>query len=202
MSGQHPGPYGPTPGGPPYRPAPIPGRFGVPARVVCALVPLLSFGLLGVVPSLLLAVRRRRAYDILGAVVYCGLLLTLFVSLGIAGTLNDPTADFTGSITLAVLWLTPTLHFLALDSRTVWESRPLPVAPQAVVPSYGPPVGPPYAPQAAAPYAPTAPGYGAPAPVPAPNPIPAPAPAPAVETSHDLRELGELLRRQAREGGS
>ncbi|MFE5583607.1 hypothetical protein [Kitasatospora sp. NPDC056531] len=214
MSGQQPGPYGPTPGGPPYGPgpvqgavpgavpgaapaagrAPVPGRFGVTLRVLCALAPLLSFGLLGAVPALLLAVRRRRAYDVVGAVVFCALLLTLVVSAGIAGSLKDPTADLTGEITLGVLWLTPTAHFLAMDSRAVWEAgrpaskSPAPqTVPQAVpqaVPSYGPPAG--------SPYAATVPGYG----------VPAAAPAPAAETAHDLRELGELLRRQASEGGS
>ncbi|MFG2843179.1 hypothetical protein ACGF12_08380 [Kitasatospora sp. NPDC048296] len=195
-------------------------------RVLCALAPLLSFGLLGAVPALLLAVRRRRAYDIVGAVVFCALLLTLIVSAGIAGSLKDPTADVTGGITLGVLWFTPTVHFLAMDSRAVWEAgRPAskyptsptgpsygtPAAPQTAplygpptvlpaAPSYGPPVGSPYAPQAVSPYAATVPGYGAPAAAPAPAAVPAP--APAAETAHDLRELGELLRRQASEGGS
>ncbi|MFJ9845407.1 hypothetical protein ACIRYZ_34195 [Kitasatospora sp. NPDC101155] len=222
MSGQQPGPYGPTPGGPPYGPAPVqgafpgsvpgaapaagrapvPGRFGVTVRVLCALAPLLSFGLLGAVPALLLAVRRRRAYDIVGAVVFCALLLTLIVSAGIAGSLKDPTADVTGGITLGVLWFTPTVHFLAMDSRAVWEAgRPAskyPTSPTGpsygppAAPSYGPPVGSPYAPQAVSPYAATVPGYGE----------TAAALAPAAETAHDLRELGELLRRQAGEGGS
>ncbi|MFG2913220.1 hypothetical protein ACGF0D_10060 [Kitasatospora sp. NPDC048298] len=221
MSGHHPGQFGPPPGGTPYGPgqgplpapapvagqAPIPGRFGVLARVLCALAPLLTFGLLGAVPSLLLAVRRRRAYDIAGAAVFCALLLAMVVSAGVAGSLKNPTADTTGQITLAVLWLLPTAHFLVMDSRAVWLAGP--PAPQAV----------PYAvPQAVSPYAATVPGYGVPAPA-APGPSVAPrsvqapsvqapsvqAPAvqaPAVqapETAHDLRELGELLRRQARE---
>ncbi|KJS53265.1 hypothetical protein VM98_26345 [Streptomyces rubellomurinus subsp. indigoferus] len=164
--------------------------------MLCALAPLLTAGLLGAVPSLLLAVRRRRAYDVLGAVVFCGLLLTLFVSAGIAGGLKDPTADLTGQITLIVLWLTPTPHFLLMDRRAVWEAgRP---APQAF-PSYPPPQGRPYA----SPYAPTVPGYGAPAAPYAQTPPPPAAPAaPTAETAHDLRELGELLRRQSREGRS
>ncbi|MBD0691032.1 hypothetical protein [Streptomyces sp. CBMA123] len=214
MSGQQPGPYGgPTPGAPPYGPgpvpgavpgsfpaagpAPIPGRFGPAVRVLCALVPLLSFGVLGAVPALLLAVRRRRAYDVLGAVVFCGLLLTLIVCAGIAGSLHDATANLIGEIALGVLWLTPTAHYLAMDSCTVWEAgrtAPVLLAPPAAPPaaaSYGPPYG--YVePASYGGTAPTVPGYGA----------PAPAPAPAVETAHDLRELGELLRRQAREGGS
>ncbi|MFF2148499.1 hypothetical protein [Kitasatospora sp. NPDC058190] len=230
MSGQQPGPYGPTLGGPPYGPvpvqgafpgavpgaapaagrAPVPGRFGVTLRVLCALAPLLSFGLLGAVPALLLAVRRKRAYDIVGAVVFCALLLTLIVSAGIAGSLKDPTADLTGEIALGVLWLTPTAHFLVMDSRAVWEAgRPAskalasPTVPQTAL-SYGPPAvpqtAPSYGPPVGSPYAATVPGYGVPAAAPAP--APAPAPSPAAETAHDLRELGELLRRQAGEGGS
>lgn len=223
MSGQYPGQFGPPPGGPPYGPAPVPGpvpvaerapvpgRFGVAARVLCALAPLLTVGLLGVVPSLLLAVRRRRAYDIVGAAVFCALLLVVIVSAGVAGGLKNPTADATGQIALAVLWFLPTVHFLVMDSRAVWlAGRP---APQAV-PPYVPQAVSPYAVPNVSPYAATVPGYGAPAPAPAVPPMPAPVPAAptapgpstpppapvrAPETAHDLRELGELLRRQARE---
>nr|BFD92990.1 hypothetical protein KitaXyl93_43500 [Kitasatospora sp. Xyl93] len=233
MSGQYPGQFGPPPGGTPYGPgqppgtvpgvqpgaaamgvqAAIPGRFGVTARVLCTVAPLLTFGLLGAVPSLLLAVRRRRAYDIAGAVVFCALLLAMIVSAGVAGTLKNPTADTTGSVTLAVLWLLPPAHFLLMDSRAVWlAGPPAPsAAPRAVppytapnVPSYTAPNVPSYTAPNVPPYAATVPGYGAPAPT-APTapvaPIPtAPPPAPpAHETDHDLRELGELLRRQARE---
>ncbi|MGW7444217.1 hypothetical protein [Kitasatospora sp. NPDC054795] len=231
MSGQYPGQFGPPPGGAPYGPgpgqgyapgpvpgppapggvagpAPIPGRFGVVVRVLCALAPLVTFGLLGVVPSLLLAVRRRRAYDILGAAVFCALLLAMIVSAGVAGTLKNPTADTTGQITLAVLWLLPTAHFLVMDSRAVWLAGP--PAPQAV-PRTAPQVLSPYAVPNVSPYGATVPGYGAPAQAAAPAHAPVPAPvaptataasapsAPAPETAHDLRELGELLRRQARE---
>ncbi|MFE6055065.1 hypothetical protein ACFQ6N_30310 [Kitasatospora sp. NPDC056446] len=202
MSGQYPGQFGPPPGGTPYGPgpapgpAPVPGRFGTPARVLCALAPLVTFGLLGVLPPLLLAVRRRRAYDILGAAVFCALLLVMFVSAGIAGTLKNSTADITGQITLAVLWLAPTAYFLLMDRRAVWEAGPpRPHKTPLAAPPYGPPV--------AAPYAATVPGYGAPVPVAAPAATPvvpaAPASPAAPETGHDLRELGELLRRQVRE---
>ncbi|MER7581598.1 hypothetical protein [Kitasatospora sp. NPDC097691] len=229
MSGQYPGQFGPPPGGTPYGPGavpaagvgpgvgsgagrpPIPGRFGTPVRVACALAPLLTVGLLGVVPSLVLAVRRRRAYDIVGAVVFCALLLTMMVSAGIAGSLQDPTADTTGQTTLIVLWLVPTAHFLLMDRRAVWESgRP---TPQAAAPYAAPTAAQypsqypsPYGSPPAPPYAATVPGYGVPAPTAGPAPTaptasPAPsAPAtPASGTAHDLRELGELLRRQARE---
>ncbi|MFJ6383423.1 hypothetical protein ACIQI7_25890 [Kitasatospora sp. NPDC092039] len=220
MSGQYPGQFGPPPGGTPYGPghppgtlpgarpgaaavggqAAIPGRFGVTARVLCTAAPLLTFGLLGAVPSLLLAVRRRRAYDIAGAVVFCALLLAMIVSAGVAGTLKNPTADTTGSVTLAVLWLLPPAHFLLMDSRAVWLAGP-------PAPSAAPRAVPPYAAPNVPPYAATVPGYGAPSPT-APTaptapvaPLPAtPPPAPPPhETDHDLRELGELLRRQARE---
>ncbi|MFJ7910116.1 hypothetical protein [Kitasatospora sp. NPDC096204] len=228
MSGHHPGQFGPPPGGTPYGPgqgpvpapapvagqAPIPGRFGVVARVLCALAPLLTFGLLGAVPSLLLAVRRRRAYDIAGAAVFCALLLAMVVSAGVAGSLKNPTADTTGQITLAVLWLLPTAHFLVMDSRAVWlAGPPAPRAVPSAVPYAVPQAVSPYAAPNGSPYAATVPGYGVPAPA-APGPSVAPrsvqgpsvqasaAQAPSVqapETAHDLRELGELLRRQARE---
>ncbi|MFE4517976.1 hypothetical protein ACFRMQ_27740 [Kitasatospora sp. NPDC056783] len=218
MSGQYPGQFGPPPGGTPYGPghlpgpvagvvagpAPIPGRFGLTARVLCALAPVLTFGLLGAVPSLLLALRRRRAYDVVGAVVFCALLLTLFVSAGVAGSLQNPTADTTGSITMAVLWIVPTAHFLVMDSRAVWlAGRPAPQGVPQAAPEGVPQAVPPYAVPNGSPYAATAPGYGVPGPGPVPVPAPAPfvrpAAAPAPETAHDLRELGELLRRQARE---
>ncbi|WP_158845369.1 hypothetical protein [Streptomyces sp. NRRL WC-3742] len=210
MSGQYPGPFGPPPGGTPYVPGPppapaaIPGRLGTTARVLFALAPVVTFGLLGAVPSLVLAVRRRRAYDIAGAVVFCGLLLTLIVSAGIAGRLKDPTADLTGQITLFVLWFAPTPHFLLMDRREVWEAgRP---APQPS-PSYAAPQAQPHT----SPYAPTAPGYGAPAAPYAPPPpqaaaapaalaAPATPVAPVTGAADDLKELGELLRRQSREG--
>ncbi|MBD0676886.1 hypothetical protein BU198_40930 [Streptomyces sp. CBMA156] len=181
--------------------------------MLCALAPLLSFGLLGAVPSLLLAVRRRRAYDVVGAVVFCALLLTLIVSAGVAGSLKNPAADTTGQITLAVLWFLPTPHFLAMDSRAVWLAGPTgpqaapPVLPRAASP-YAVPHASPYGAPNASPYGTTVPGYGVPAPAPVPaGPVPPPAAVPpagapsatAPETAHDLRELGELLRRQARE---
>ncbi|MGW2546589.1 helix-turn-helix transcriptional regulator [Kitasatospora sp. NPDC001574] len=100
MSGQYPGQFGPPPGGafpgggpaggipgavpypgPPTVMGPVAsgprpaGPYGVLGRVLVVLAPLLSIGLLGMVPSLLLAVRRRRAYDIVGAVAFAGLFL-------------------------------------------------------------------------------------------------------------------------------
>ncbi|MGV9269972.1 hypothetical protein ACWDRR_35580 [Kitasatospora sp. NPDC003701] len=243
MSGQYPGQFGPPPGGAfpgglphgggpgpvpyavPSPPGPTrsPGPYGVLGRVLCALTPLVTVGLLGMIPSLLLAIRRRRAYDILGALVFAGLFLTYLVCAGVAGGTGDaPTADTVGMVAMVVMWFGAPLHFLAMDLRAVWEAgKPKAPAPAA---QYPPPAAP-YA-QPAAPYAQPAPGAGyAPTPAPgyaapfgAPTPpgaaapsTPPPAPgygyqspytAPsAPATGEELRELGELLRRQAREGG-
>ncbi|MFD4908561.1 hypothetical protein [Kitasatospora purpeofusca] len=256
MSGQYPGQFGPPPGGPPAGgipgapPPPYgrtlvarpqgPGRpvgpYGVTGRVLVVLAPLLTVGLLGMVPSLLLAVRRRRAYDILGAVVYAGLFLTFFICVGVAGSFGKgeaPVADAVGTTTMVLMWFTPPVHFLLMDRRAVWSAG-RPAAPAGVgghpqPAGYGYPSAQPYgAPQpyptaqpygTPQPYAPAQP-YGTPAPYPAPAPAPAPypqaaqppyrshPPTPAVgqgasgagpATSDELRELGELLRRQARE---
>ncbi|MFB7380535.1 hypothetical protein ACFC26_28985 [Kitasatospora purpeofusca] len=271
MSGQYPGQFGPPPGGapaggipgatpPPYgrtlvaRPA-GPGRpagpYGVPGRVLVVLAPLLSVGLLGMVPSLLLAVRRRRAYDILGAVVYAGLFLTFFICIGVAGSFGKgeaPVADAVGTTTMVLMWFTPPVHFLLMDRQVVWSAG-RPAAPAGVgghpqSAGYGYPSAQPYG--ATQPY-PTAQPYGTPQPyapaptygaaqpygTPAPTSYPAPAPGPYPQagqpgqpgqaaqppyrshpptravgqgdsgagpaTSDELRELGELLRRQARE---
>lgn len=244
MSGQYPGQFGPPPGGafpggphggpphagatgaapypvpPPPGPARRPGPYGPLGRVLCALTPLVTVGLLGMIPSLLLAIRRRRAYDILGAVVFAGLFLTYLVCAGVAGgTREAPTADTVGMVAMVLMWFGAPLHFLAMDLRVVWEAgRPKAPAPAA---HYSQPAAPYAQPAPGAPYAPTpAPGYAAPFGVPAPTgsaapntPPPAPgygypAPAPyaaaaptAPATGEELRELGELLRRQAREGG-
>ncbi|MFE7563143.1 hypothetical protein [Kitasatospora sp. NPDC057500] len=252
MSGQYPGQFGPPPGGAPtggipgtgpqaYAPTmAVPprgaerqaGPYGVPGRVLVVLAPLLSVGLLGMVPSLLLAVRRRRPYDILGAVVYAGLFLTFFICMGIAGSYpkgDAPLADAVGTTMMVLLWFTPPVHFLLLDRQVVWSSGRS-AQPPAPAGSYAPPAGygypapaapvQPY-PQPAQPY-PAAQPYGTGAPYPqAARPYPAvdshpsaishppvraagpgPAAAPGAAgpaTSDELRELGELLRRQARE---
>ncbi|MEV7022407.1 hypothetical protein [Kitasatospora sp. NPDC093558] len=137
--------------------------------MLCALVPLLTAGVLGPVPSLVLALRRRRPYDIAGAVVYCMLLLTMVVCAGVAGDDKASAANAVGEVALGLLWLTPTLHFLVMDRRSLWTTPPPAV---------------PYLPPPVTPYGATMPGHAAPPP------------------ADDLRELGELLRRQAREGRS
>ncbi|MFD7907471.1 hypothetical protein ACFV4G_35200 [Kitasatospora sp. NPDC059747] len=225
MAGQYPGTFGPPPGAA----AQPPGRPSASVRVLCALVPLLTAGVFGPLPSLVLAIRRRRPYDIAGAVVYCLLLLTMVVCAGVASDTKASAANVIGEIALALLWLTPTLHYLVMDRRSLWA--PAPYAPSPAAP-YGattpghtaPSPAAPYgattpghtAPSPAAPYGATTPGHTAPSPA-APYGATTPghtAPSPAAPygattpghtappPADDLRELGELLRRQAREGRS
>ncbi|MFF3595071.1 hypothetical protein [Kitasatospora indigofera] len=235
MAGHYPGPFGPpagapAPGGAALRP---PGRFGVPGRVLCCLAPLLTVGFLGVVPSLLLAVRRRRVFDVIGAVLFCLVFVVFLVSIPLAGgARHENTADTTGAVAMVLLWLGAPLHYLAMDRRPLWPlpavavpapyyrpdrpGHPLHPAPVAW---YPPPAGVPlpataapapaaeadpyalvarYHAPAAAPPAPPAAATPAPWAPPAAEPPAAP-PAPA-RTGDDLQQLGELLRRQSREG--
>ncbi|WP_395294613.1 hypothetical protein ACF9IK_14445 [Kitasatospora hibisci] len=253
MSGQYPGQFGPPPGGvpaggipggppcpaPPTGPVPRqgPGPYGAVGRTLCILAPLLSFGLLGMVPSLLLAIRRRRAYDFVGAVVFTGLFLAFLVSAGIAGGNGGGTVlDKLGTVSLVLLWFGAPLHFVGMDLRAVWDAGRSAPAPAAYYPPPAPPPVSPYAATAITPYpagASHAPGTpvptGTPYPVGSPCPAgtphqpppatrfdgpvapyatpptarggaPAPASGASSETSDELRELGELLRRQAGEG--
>ncbi|MFG3050266.1 hypothetical protein ACGFZP_04820 [Kitasatospora sp. NPDC048239] len=189
------------------------GPYGVLGKVLCAVTPVVTVGLLGMIPSLLLAIRRRRWFDILGAVVFAGLFLTYLVGAGVAG--NDKsavTADTAGMTAMLLMWFGAPLHYLLMDSRTLWNAaRPQPTLLPAA-PAYYPPAASPYAQTAPAmPYSP-APGYATPGPTPMPMPHtaipsappaaapPATPPAAAPAPADDLRELGELLRRQAREG--
>ncbi|MEV6977910.1 hypothetical protein [Kitasatospora sp. NPDC093806] len=276
MSGQYPGQFGPPPGGAPadgipgsasypapptvafppqfpgQLPVPVPARqpgpYGVLGRVLVVLAPLLSFGLLGMVPSLLLAVRRRRAYDVVGAVLYAAAFLAYVICMGIAGSYpkgDAPTADAVGTSMMILMWFTPPVHFLLMDRQVVWAAGrtvqpPAPVGPYAPQPGYGYPAAPvaptpaqpypaaqPYGVAPAQPYTPAAPYQAVPAPAPVapvapatPQPYPAAVAHPPVRsdgspagaaastpaastagpaTSDELRELGELLRRQARE---
>ncbi|MFJ3790347.1 hypothetical protein [Kitasatospora sp. NPDC090091] len=254
MSGQYPGQFGPPPGGvpaggipggasypaPPTGPMPLPGPgagpaagpgpYGALGRTLCILAPLLTFGLLGMVPALLLAIRRRRAYDVVGAVVFTGLFLAFLVSAGIAGGNSDGTVlDKVGTVALVLLWFGAPLHFVGMDLRAVWDAgRPAP-APAAYYPPTAPPPVSPYAATAISPYPGGTPARtGTPHPGATPYPTgtpqqppatrfdgpvapyatpptarggaPAPAPVSSSETGDELRELGELLRRQAREG--
>ncbi|MCG6498924.1 hypothetical protein [Kitasatospora sp. A2-31] len=194
MSGQYPGQFGPppggvpaggTPGGPSY-PAPptgsvplplpgagpvaAPGPYGALGRTLCILAPLVSFGLLGMVPSLLLAIRRRRAYDFVGAVFFTGLFLAFLVSAGIAGGHSDGTVlDKVGTVALVLLWFGAPLHFVGMDLRAVWDAGRTAAAP------YSAPAPPPVSPYAATAITPYRAGASHPGGTPAPTGSPYPA---------------------------
>ncbi len=222
MAGHYPGQYGPplgppAPGGAYRKPA---GPYGALGKVLCCLAPLLTVGLLCMVPSLVLAVRRRRAYDVAGAVLFVVLFGVYVVSAVVAGSAKSghDTADTTGMVAMVLCWLGAPLHFLAMDWRVVWaagaqrvpvHARPVPSAqpaPSAWYTATAPtatamPAMP--APTAApdafpllgryeAPQAPASPASAFP-----PAPVPRPA---ATNPGDDLQELGELLRRQAEQG--
>ncbi|MFJ8044439.1 hypothetical protein ACIRBX_28440 [Kitasatospora sp. NPDC096147] len=174
------------------------GPFKVGPKILLALVPFLTLGLLGMVPSLVLALRRRRVADVVGAVLVGLVQLFVYVYLG----LNDPDSDATNGLTVAggfglvALWLGGPAHFLVMDSRHIWGTGAQPPAPAAWYPQ--PPL------QAQPGYQPY-PQHPAPMPAPGPLPAPQPQPYPPVQpqgpaTQGDLQQLGELLRRQAQEG--
>ncbi|MFD9126061.1 hypothetical protein [Kitasatospora sp. NPDC059571] len=204
MSGH---PFGQS--GPPGR-----GPLRLPQRILVALVPVLTLGLLGMVPSVLLAVRRRRAADVLCAVVAGLVQLTVYVALGLtpSGSQETTTASTVGGMCLLALWLGAPVHYLAADTPRFWfgPAAPVPVAwPGAGHPAPGHPTLVPGAGHPAPGHPTLVPGAGHPAPghptlVPAPAvPVPAPAPVPAppqAAPNDDLQQLGELLRRQAGDG--
>ncbi|MFB7948473.1 hypothetical protein ACFC6L_26550 [Kitasatospora phosalacinea] len=184
----------------------VPYRRG--PSVLLALVPVLSCGLLGMVPSMVLAVDRRRRADKIGAAVFGPMQVALFVVAGLTPE-GQPIDDLTAGLLLLPLCLAAPVHFLLMNRRDQWPApaptpypHPHPYAyayPQPA--AYPQPTHPqPAHPQAAHPQ----PGYPAapyPPAVPLAPPAPAPAPAPAAPTGvSELRELGELLRRQAGDG--
>ncbi|WP_431680105.1 hypothetical protein [Kitasatospora sp. KL5] len=198
------------------------GPFSLLHRILVCLVPLLTFGLLGMLPSVLLAARRRRAVDVLGAVVFGLVQLTMYVVLGLSpkDTTGTWYADVTG-LTAILLWLGAPAHFLVMDSRSIWGTPAEPVQahwpPQGLIlPTQYPPAAP--TPPAPMPAVPMPSGRVHPGPVPAgypaqpyphaytPAPAQPPAPSPGAPTvqsapgADDLQQLGELLRRQAGDG--
>ncbi|PBC78094.1 hypothetical protein BX265_2853 [Streptomyces sp. TLI_235] len=209
MSGPLYGQPGPTAGGP----------FSLLHRILVCLMPLLTFGLLGMAPSVLLAARRRRAADVIGAVVFGLVQLTMYVVLGLSPKETTGTwyADVTG-LTAIVLWIVAPAHFLIMDSASIWNrGRPAaPWPPQGLYlpTAYPPGAHTPPAPMLAVPA--PAPGYQQPQPQPYAQPQPqvhpqAQAPQPQPSAPHtptvraapggdDLQQLGELLRRQAGDG--
>ncbi len=125
MAGQQYGQFGPGPGGP----------YGWRGRLLCCLAPLLTLGLLGVVPSLLLAARRRRAVDALGAAVFALLTLIAFITLGLESK-NSANPALGG--VMIVLWLGAPVHFLLLDQPRFWGlpgRAPVPFVPFAARPA-------------------------------------------------------------------
>ncbi|MFF0294439.1 hypothetical protein ACFYST_24060 [Kitasatospora sp. NPDC004614] len=161
--------------------------------LLCAAVPVLTLGMLGMVPSLVLAVGRRRRADIVGAVVIGLMQLGLYVGAGLTpegGTINN----LVGLLLLLPLFLGTPVHYLLMNQRRFW--------PQAVAtpPPYPYPAYPGYS--ASAPTYPSGTPYPYPAPAPVAQPAtPPPAAAPGGATgTAELRELGELLRRQAGDG--
>ncbi|WP_354642071.1 hypothetical protein [Kitasatospora camelliae] len=196
------------------------GPFSLLHRILVCLAPLLTFGLLGMLPSLLLAVRRRRALDVLGA-VFLGLVqLAMYVVLGLSP--KDATGTWYSTatgLTAIVLWLGAPVHFLIMDSAGIWArgaqtgpthaglATPAPWPPQGLHPPSPYPAGVPapapvhHQPQPQPPY------QHQHQPQPHPHPYPqavAPGPHPptvqATPGGDDLQQLGELLRRQAGDG--
>ncbi|MEV4614419.1 hypothetical protein AB0K43_17745 [Kitasatospora sp. NPDC049258] len=193
MSGHPYGQSAPATGGPHH-----PG-----VKVLYCLVPPLTLGLLGMVPSLVLAVRRRRPVDLLGAVLFGLVQLTVYVCLGLSPDDGRGSAySVLGGLCLFVLMLLAPAHFLLMDRARVWlaagpqPAPQLPTGPMAAMVPMAAPAMP-------AAWPTPAPGWPpAPAPLPGPMsaPVPAQLPAPAPATADDLQQLGELLRRQAQEG--
>ncbi|MEU5387651.1 hypothetical protein [Kitasatospora cineracea] len=200
----------------------VPYRKGLTALL--ALIPVLSLGLLGMVPSMVLAVDRRRRADIVGAAVIGLMEVGLFVAAALTPE-GEPIDNLTTGLLLFPLFLGTPVHFLLMNRRDRWPAGAAPAPapygyaypPVGYLPQPGPTVPPgpmvksgptmrpaqPYAvtePHPANPYAtPYPPAVPAVPPAPA---VPAPAvPAPAAPTgAAELRELGELLRRQAGNG--
>ncbi|QKW21290.1 hypothetical protein HUT16_21500 [Kitasatospora sp. NA04385] len=194
----------------------VPYRKGLTALL--ALIPVLTLGLLGMVPSMVLAVDRRRTADKVGAAVFGLMQVALFISLGLTPN-GEPIDNLTAGLLLLPLFLATPVHFLLMNRREQWPATaparypqpygyayPQPGYPQAGYPTAGypqpaHPAGPypavqpqlPVQPHPAA--APTVPA------MPAAHAAPAAHVAPAAPTgAAELRELGELLRRQAGDG--
>ncbi|MER5863841.1 hypothetical protein [Kitasatospora sp. NPDC002040] len=161
-----------------------PGPFRAGPKVLLCLAPLVTLGTLGMVPPLLLALRRKRVWDVLGAVVFGLLQLLMYVSLGLTEKGTETGWDLAGGFAVLALMLGAPVHLLVADSRSVWGTpKAAPPAPPA---AWYPP--PPYL-------------AGAAQPQQAHHPQQAPQPQRSAPTQDDLQQLGELLRRQSQDGG-
>ncbi|MFF4651260.1 hypothetical protein [Streptomyces sp. NPDC001380] len=216
--------YGPQPGtSAPYPAPPGPSRPAV--RALWALLPVLTCGVLAFGPALYLAVRRGRPRDWAGAAFFTATAVTLCLCAVLGGSKPKGAAygpaDYTGITMMVVGLLLAPVHFLVMDRPREWQAaapRPAPwtggPAPYPLPPQPGhgyPQVPPPYTPTAhrpqPQPYSGPLPYPGPAAPQPPAPPAPAPglAPAPVADGGDaaaraELRELGELLRRQAADG--
>lgn len=215
--------YGRQPGTPPSSFA-APGPSRPVAKVLWALVPLLSCSLLAFAPAVYLAVRRKRLRDWAGVVFFAAVTAALAAGTQLSAAPGQPyrTGDYVGMAALAVGCLLGPLHFLLMDREREWYGRsgpPLPPPPQQYLAAptagygYPPPL------QQPVPYAPAfhqpqpqpgpqpqhqpQPGPLHQPPQPGPQPPYQPQPASADDAARaELRELGELLRRQAADGGA
>jgi len=139
---------------------------------------------------LVLAAGRRRRADIIGAVVIGLLQLGLYVAMGLTPS-GGKISNAVGVFLLLPLFLGTPVHYLLMNQRRFWPEAKTP--PPYPYPAYQPypasavtyPAANPYAghPQALAQH-PTLPGV----------------PPTAATGAAELRELGELLRRQAGDG--
>ncbi|KDN83178.1 hypothetical protein [Kitasatospora cheerisanensis] len=189
----------------------VSGPYRIWVTLLCAATPVLTLGILGMVPSVVLAVGRRRRADIVGAVVIGLMQLAVFVEVGLTpsgGQINN----LVGVFLLIPLWLGTPVHFLLMNQRRFW---PQPATPP---PGYEYPAYPasaatrpyelPYPQNGPYPQAGSYPPPGAyptpPAPFPGvatpPPAVPPAAPQTGATGAAELRELGELLRRQAGDG--
>ncbi|MFJ6212665.1 hypothetical protein ACIQGZ_04945 [Streptomyces sp. NPDC092296] len=183
--------------------APKPSRPVV--KVLWALVPVVTFTLLAFAPATYLAARRRRPADWLGVAFFAVNTAAFCLGMVFAADPGQPytSGDVIGITAMCIGFVVAPVHFLVMDRKAVWErfaaaqgfagapGFAAPPAAHPAQPGYGwPPQPPPTS------YTPTLyqpqpqPGYAA------------PAPAPEDAARAELRQLGELLRRQAADGGN
>ncbi|MFJ1752064.1 hypothetical protein [Kitasatospora sp. NPDC088134] len=201
----------------------VSGPYRTWVTVVCAAIPVLTLGILGMAPSVVLAVGRRRRADVVGAVVIGLMQLVLYIEMGLTPK-DGQISNLVGALVLVPLWIGTPVHFLLMNQRRFWpvtktdpaaygyppqavgpQGWPAPTYPAVAYPAYptpaqpAPPVNPyltPYQPAApVAPAVPVTPAAATPAPAAPAAPI-----APGQTGAAELRELGELLRRQAGDG--
>ncbi|TQF03680.1 hypothetical protein E6W39_17385 [Kitasatospora acidiphila] len=187
---------------PPLQPT-AKGPLVVWAKVAICLVPLVTLTFFSFVPAVVLAARRKRTVDVVGAVVVAVTEMVMMVCAVVSGKATSGPANTAGVCLVLLLIFGTPIHFLLMDRRAVWErGRPEPA------PGY--PYPQPYGayPQPVAGYAPAPPVQHRPVvqdrppvqdrlPVQDRPPVQEQSPVAPSAPTDDLRELGELLRRQA-----